>query len=56
MSGVYVIRPKADRDLDEHAYYLANQANPEVGHRFLIQDELEAVLAAHSRAAFAYPT
>jgi toxin ParE1/3/4 len=31
-----VIRPKADQDLDDQAYYLATQANPEVGHRFLL--------------------
>jgi plasmid stabilization system protein ParE len=37
----YVIRPKADRDLDDQAYYYATEATPEVGHRFL--------LAAHSR-------
>ena len=48
MSGVYVIRPKADRDLDEQAYYLANQANPEVGHRFLLAaHETFGLLAAN---------
>jgi toxin ParE1/3/4 len=31
-----VIRPKADQDLDDEAYYLATQANPQVGHRFLL--------------------
>jgi plasmid stabilization system protein ParE len=34
--GAYVIRPKADRDLDDQAYYLATKASPEVGHRFLL--------------------
>jgi toxin ParE1/3/4 len=32
----YVIRPKADQDLDEQAYYYATEAGPEVGHRFLL--------------------
>lgn len=50
MSGVYVIRPKADRDLDEQAYYLANQANPEVGHRFLLAaHETFRLLAANPK-------
>ena len=34
--GSYVVRPKADRDLDEHAYYYATEASPEVGHHFLV--------------------
>lgn len=36
MSSAYVIRPKADRDLDDQAYYLATEVSPEVGHRFLL--------------------
>jgi plasmid stabilization system protein ParE len=32
----YVIRPKADADLDHQALYLAEKAKPEVGRRFLI--------------------
>jgi toxin ParE1/3/4 len=32
----YVVRPKADQDLDEQAYYYGTEASPEVGHRFLI--------------------
>ena len=36
MSAVYVLRPKADQDLDDQAYYLATQAGPELGHRFLL--------------------
>ena len=32
----YVVRPKADRDLDDQAYYYATEATPEVGHRFLV--------------------
>jgi toxin ParE1/3/4 len=33
---VYVVRPKADHDLDEQAYYFAAKAGPELGHRFLL--------------------
>jgi toxin ParE1/3/4 len=32
----YVLRPKADQDLDRQAYYLAAEASPETGHRFLV--------------------
>ena len=32
----YVIRPRADRDLDDQAYYYATEGSPEVGHRFLV--------------------
>ena len=32
----YLVRPKADQDLDEHAIYFAKEANPELGHRFLL--------------------
>ena len=32
----YLVRPKADRDLDEQAYYYATIARAEVGHRFLV--------------------
>jgi plasmid stabilization system protein ParE len=32
----YVVRPKADQDLDDQAYYYATEAIPEVGHRFLV--------------------
>lgn len=32
----YVVRPKADQDLDDHAFYYATEASPEVGHRFLV--------------------
>jgi len=32
----YVVRPKADRDLEDQAYYYATAANPELGHRFLV--------------------
>jgi toxin ParE1/3/4 len=36
MSARYLIRPKADQDLEEQAFYLAQQARPELGHRFLV--------------------
>jgi len=36
VSARYVVRPKADEDLDNQALYLAEQANADVGHRFLI--------------------
>jgi toxin ParE1/3/4 len=36
VSARYVVRPKADQDLDDQAYYLATQVNPEVGHKFLL--------------------
>lgn len=32
----YVVRPKADQDLDNQAFYYATQASPELGHRFLL--------------------
>jgi toxin ParE1/3/4 len=32
----YAIRPKADQDLDDQALYYATEANPELGHRFLV--------------------
>ncbi|HMD86919.1 MAG TPA: type II toxin-antitoxin system RelE/ParE family toxin [Terriglobia bacterium] len=36
MTARYVILPKADQDLNDQAYYLATQANPRVGHNFLL--------------------
>jgi len=32
----YVVRPKADRDLEDQAFYYATEATPELGHRFLL--------------------
>jgi len=32
----YIIRPKADKDLDGQAYYYATVASPEIGDRFLV--------------------
>ena len=46
MNARYVVRPKADADLEDEAYYLAMEASPEVGHRFLV--------AAHE--TFAWPS
>jgi toxin ParE1/3/4 len=37
VSRRYVVRPKADQDLEDQAYYYyATEANPELGHRFLV--------------------
>ncbi|MEX2261961.1 MAG: type II toxin-antitoxin system RelE/ParE family toxin [Bryobacteraceae bacterium] len=36
MNGRYVVRPKADQDLEDQAYYLATEVSPETGHRFLV--------------------
>jgi toxin ParE1/3/4 len=36
VSAVYVVRPKADQDLDDQAYYLATQAGPDLGRHFLL--------------------
>lgn len=36
MNSRYVLRPKADQDLDEQAYYFATKAGVDTGHRFLL--------------------
>jgi len=36
VSARYVVRPKADQDLEDQAYYLATVASPAIGHRFLV--------------------
>ena len=37
MSGArYVVRPKADQDLEDQALYYATEGRPEIGHRFLV--------------------
>jgi len=47
VSAVYVLRPKADPDLDDQPLYLATQAGPDLGHRFLLAaHETFALLAA----------
>lgn len=32
----YVVRPKADQDLEDQAFYYATKEGPELGHRFLV--------------------
>jgi toxin ParE1/3/4 len=46
VSAVYVLRPKADQDLDDQAYYLATRSGPELGHRFLLAAHETFVLLA----------
>jgi toxin ParE1/3/4 len=46
VSAVYVVRPKADQDLDDQAYYLATEAGPHLGHRFLLAAHQTFVLLA----------
>ena len=47
MSARYLVRPKADQDLDDLAYYLGTEASNEVGHRFLVAaHETFSLLAA----------
>jgi len=36
VSARYLIRPRADRYLEDQAYYLSTKASPTVGHRFLV--------------------
>jgi toxin ParE1/3/4 len=36
IEACYAVRPSADRDLDDQAYFYATEANPEIGHRFLV--------------------
>lgn len=36
MSSDYLIRPKADQDLENQSFYLARHAGLEIGHRFLV--------------------
>jgi toxin ParE1/3/4 len=48
VSTRYLIRPKADQDLDDQAYYLAHKANAALGHRFLVAaHETFALLASN---------
>jgi toxin ParE1/3/4 len=42
----YLIRPKADQDLEDQAYYLANRGSAELGHRFLVAAHEAFVLLA----------
>jgi toxin ParE1/3/4 len=36
VSRRYAVRPKADQDLDDQAYYYATESGSELGHRFLV--------------------
>lgn len=46
----YVVRPRADQDLDDQAYYYATVARAELGHRFLVSaHETFALLATQPR-------
>lgn len=48
MTARATVKPKADRDLDDHAGYLASEANLEVALRFLVAaHETFALLATH---------
>ncbi|HEY6352137.1 MAG TPA: type II toxin-antitoxin system RelE/ParE family toxin [Candidatus Angelobacter sp.] len=58
MNARYLIRPKADGDIEDQAYYLATHATPEIGHRFLAAaHETFALLATQPGWVhrFAYP-
>ena len=47
MSSRYLVRPKADQDLEEQAYYYATKESLELGHRFLLAaHETFALLAS----------
>jgi toxin ParE1/3/4 len=35
VNALYVLRPKADQDLEKHASYLATEGSAETGYRFL---------------------
>ena len=57
MNENYVIRPKADQDLADQAYYLATEAGPELGHRFLLSShETFSHLAANPAMGWAART
>jgi len=48
VSAAYTVKPKADRDLDDYADYLAREASLEVALRFLAAGhETFALLATH---------
>ena len=46
MKSPVVVRPRAQRDLDDQAVYLAEQASPATGNRFLIAAEATFALLA----------
>ena len=46
----YVVRPRADQDLDDQSHYYATVASAELGHRFLVSaHETFAILATQPR-------
>jgi len=52
----YVLRPKADQDLDQQAQYLATEASPETGHRFLVAaHETFALLSTQPQMGWRVP-
>ena len=51
----YVVLPKADRDLEDHAYCYATEASPEIGHRFLVAaHDNFALLATQPNMGFSF--
>jgi len=51
----YVIRPKADQDLDAHADYLTTEASLNVSHRFLVSaHDTFALLATHPHMVWSF--
>jgi len=55
VSARYVVRPQADRDLNQQAYYLATEATVDIGHRFLIAaHETFLLLATHPDMGWSY--
>jgi len=55
LSGRYLIRPKADADLDHQAFYLAENATDGIGHRFLIAAHETFTLLASQPTMGWYP-
>lgn len=56
MNARYLIRPKAEHDVDEQAYYLAKNASPGIGHKFLVAaHETFALLATQPEMGWRAP-
>ena len=54
MKSGFTIRPKADQDIAEQAYYFASKATPELGHRFLLSvHETQQLLASQPEMGWA---
>jgi plasmid stabilization system protein ParE len=50
VKGRYIVRPRADRDIDRQAVYLAEHASSEIAYRFLIAvRETFALLASRPK-------